>query len=343
MADEVVVDLRSDTVTRPTRAMLDRMRSAPLGDDGLDGDPTARELEDRTARLLGKEAGLFVPTATMGNLIAVLAHRPSHANVLLPASAHMRVSRGAALTMLGAQLDAIPEREGAMDLDRLEHALASSAGSPLVVVEETHAASGGSPVGTAHLAEVRRLADAAGSPVHIDGARLCNAAVASDVPPSALAEHADSVVLCLSKGLSAPVGAVLVGSRPFVTAARALRKQLGGTQRQVGVVAAAGLVAVESMIDRLAEDHRRATALSDGLLRVGGWSRVSAPATNIVLVDPPATGADGATWERALRASGVLVRPNGAYGLRVVTHRHVDDHAVAVALGAFAAVAEQLR
>ncbi len=313
------VDLRSDTVTRPTAAMHERMRRAKLGDDGLEGDPTARELEEVAASILGKDAALLVPTCTMANLLAVLAQVQRSEQVLLEASAHMVTTERGAATLTGAFLLGLPGRDGAMDLDRLSEALRPSS-SPLrtamVAMETTHNAAGGTVPPLAHMQAVADLARARGARVHLDGARLPNAAIALGEKPAALARHTDTVALCLSKGLSAPVGAVLAGDRAVIEAARRLRKMIGGTQRQVGLMAAAGLEALTTMGDRLGEDHARARDLSDGLNALGGPISAAIPRTNIVQVDVSATGRDAsAGWRTSMRracASARSARPTSA-------------------------------
>ncbi|MCJ2070378.1 aminotransferase class I/II-fold pyridoxal phosphate-dependent enzyme [Methylobacterium sp. J-030] len=333
-----VVDLRSDTVTRPTEAMFERMRSAPLGDDGLDADPTAVALEDTAAAMLGKAAGLFVPSCTMGNLLTILVQVQRSEQVLLEAQAHMLNTERGAATLTGAFLLGIPGVDGAMDLDRLEAALHPSASplrTALIALETSHNAAGGTVLPPAHMAAVAEIARARGIPVHLDGARLFNAATHLGVPPAALAAHVDTVSLCLSKGLSAPMGAVLVGDGPAIAAARRLRKMIGGTQRQVGVVAAAGLEAITAMGARLGEDHARARQLSDGLNALGPRLSAKVPQTNIVQVDLARTGRDSARWVSDLDAAGIRTRPLGPMRLRLVTHRHIAAAAIDRAVAAF--------
>ncbi|MDB5900508.1 MAG: threonine aldolase [Ramlibacter sp.] len=340
----LLVDLRSDTVTQPTLAMYERMRMAPLGDDGLDGDPTARELEAVVAHELGKEAALFVPTATMANLLAALSQAERQAQVVLESTSHMFTSERGGATLTGLFYAGLPGVAGAMDVAALEQALAPSAPlrTALVCMETTHTNAGGAVLPLAHMQAVSELARSRGACVHLDGARLFNAAVALDLPVRVLARTADTVSLCLSKGLSAPAGALLAGPQATVARARRLRRMLGGTQRQVGVMAAAGLEAVQVMPARLAEDHDRARRLSQGLNGIHPALRASAPATNIVLLELPPAGHDSSAWVQELGRAGVLVRAWGDRRLRLVTHRHTDDAAVEVALAAVRAVAGKL-
>jgi len=341
----LVVDLRSDTVTQPTEAMYERMRTAPLGDDGLDGDPTVRELEVLVAGKLGKEAGLYVPTATMGNLLAVLSQAERQSQVILESAAHMFVSERGAATLSGVFYLGLPGVAGAMDLDSLEQALRSSKAlqTRLVCMETTHANAGGAVLPLAHMQAVQERAHSRGACVHLDGARLFNAAVALNVSADAVARSADTISLCLSKGLSAPAGAVLAGPAATINRTRRLRKMLGGTQRQIGVLAAAGLEAVQAMPDRLVQDHVHARRLSQALNSIHPLLlRATVPDTNIVLLDLPATGHDSGIWADELRKVGVLVRAWGGRRLRLVTHRHIDASSIDAAVSAFRVTAQKL-
>lgn len=342
-----LMDLRSDTVTRPTEAMYAAMATAELGDDGLDGDPTARLLEAETAQLLGKAAGLYVPSATMANLLAVLIQAGRQETVLMEATSHLyRAERGAA-TLTGSFFEGITGQAGAMHMDLLATAIAPGRGKlrpALVCMETSHNDAGGAALPLTHMQAVQQLAQRHGAAVHLDGARLFNAAVALGLAPKVLADTACTVSVCLSKGLSAPMGAVLVGPAPVIQQARGLRKMLGGSQRQVGIAAAAGRVAIHAMVARLADDHERARQLSQGLhcAKDSSGLRVNWPQTNIVQVDVSATGLDAEGWTSRLREHGVLVRPWGRALLRCVTHRHVDDMQIAAVIEAFRAVAATL-
>lgn len=337
------IDLRSDTVTRPTDAMYEAMLNASLGDDGLDGDPTACELEETTARLLGKEAGVYFPSLTMANLAAVMAQAGRQEIVLAQAESHIYGAERGGASLTGAFYQPIDGAGGAMDLDVLSDALDSNRSklrTALVCLENSHNSAGGAVLSLAHMEEVAAMAHRAGASVHLDGARLFNAAVCLKAPVSALAAGTDTVAICLSKGLSAPMGAVLAGPKAISGKARILRRALGGSQRQVGIAAAAGLVAVQSMTGRLEADHESARRLSVRLKTIPGL-RVSEPQTNIVLVDTRETGCTAKTWEALLRQAGVLARPWGKHMLRCVTHRHISLEDVDKAAAAFAAVAEQ--
>ncbi|WGD49077.1 low specificity L-threonine aldolase [Bradyrhizobium sp. CB1650] len=342
---EGIVDLRSDTVTLPTEAMLERMQRAPLGDDGREGDPTVRELEARGAALTGKEAGLFVPSGTMGNLLAMLAHAERGMDVFADGGAHLFNSElGSVVTIAGLVPKSMPGRRGAMDEAALEEAIGVSSRPGLIAMETTHNGAGGAVVPLSHMARIHALGQANGIAVHLDGARLFNASVALGVPAARIAEHTDSVMVCLSKGLSAPVGSLLCGAAAFIARARGLRKLVGGTMRQSGVVAAAGLVALDTMIERLREDHaaakRLATALTwlDPTLADPGQVQ-----TNILRIDVAGSSHDAAAWAAGVKHQGILVQASGPAQLRLVTHRHIDNEAVARTIGAFAAVRRRPR
>ncbi|WP_027543041.1 low specificity L-threonine aldolase [Bradyrhizobium sp. WSM2254] len=335
-----IVDLRSDTVTLPTAAMLERMQRAPLGDDGREGDPTVRALEQRGAALIGKEAALFVPSGTMGNLLAMLAHAERGADVFADRGAHLLNSElGSVMTIAGLEPKPMPGRRGAMDEAALADAIRGSERPGLIAMETTHNGAGGAVLPLPHMMRIHTLGQSNGIPVHLDGARLFNASVALGVPAARIAEHADSVMVCLSKGLSAPVGSLLCGSAAFVARVRALRKLVGGTMRQSGIVAAAGLVALETMIERLAEDHaaarRLATALSWLDPALADPDHVQ---TNILRVDVSASGREVAAWAEGVKRHGILVQASGPSQLRLVTHRHVDEAAVDRTIAAFAAL-----
>lgn len=337
------IDLRSDTVTLPTPQMYERMASAPLGDDGLDGDPTARALEETAAGLLGKAAALYVPSATMANLLAILAQAGRQEVVLAEAASHIYVTERGAAALTGSFYQGIEGIGGAMDLGRLAEALAPGRNklrTAVVCLETSHNNAGGAVLPLAHMQAAFEAANHAGATVHLDGARLMNAAVALGRPAADITAWVDTVALCLSKGLSAPMGAVLAGPAATIERARALRKMLGGCQRQVGIAAAAGLVGLTTMVERLAEDHANALRLAAGLARIPGLA-ANAPETNIVQVDVSASGLDAGQWETLLAGFGVLVRPWGRQRLRCVTHRHIGERQIDLALDAFASASKR--
>jgi threonine aldolase len=320
------IDLRSDTVTRPTPEMRRAMAEAEVGDDVYAEDPTVNRLQEAAARLLGFEAALWVPSGVMGNEIAIrLLTRPGD-EVLAEERSHVVQYELAGMAALsGVMPRAVAADEGRLTPDIVEQARKPYAyyrsDASLAVLENTHNLAGG----TVYTVEETRAAvaacRAAGMRVHLDGARLWNAAVALDVPPRALAEGFDTVMVTLSKGLCAPAGSLLLADRDRVEQARRVRKQLGGGMRQVGVLAAAGLVAIESMIPRLAEDHAHARLLGDALAS-GRDVHVPPVRTNIAVGVLPGPQAPAAV--EALRARGVLATAMDARTLRVVTHRDVS-------------------
>lgn len=340
--DAPAVDLRSDTVTLPTPGMWERMRSAPLGDDGLEGDPSVRNLERYAADLLGKEEGLYVPSATMGNLIAILTAAGRGEQVVAEANSHIYAAERGGAGLSGAFYLPIPGTRGAMDTGALIHALdqeRSGLPTALICLETTHNNAGGVVLAPEHMRGVHAAGTDRGIPVHLDGARLFNAAVALGVPVAALAQHADTVTICLSKGLSAPVGAVLAGPGARIRQGRAVRKMLGGSQRQAGIMASAGLEGLSAMADRLRQDHATAARLSQGLNRLACGVVAETPDTNIVMVSVADTPWSGDEWAERLQRTGVLVRAWAPQLLRCVTHRHIDLADIDAAIHAFGRVA----
>jgi len=341
-----MIDLRSDTVTLPTEEMREAMRRAELGDDSREGDPTVRRLEEIAAAVTGKEAALFVASGTMSNLVALLAHTGRGGEVLLDGDCHiMRSEMGGIASLAGLFYRPITSTRGAPDLATIgEHLTArlsaNKLATALVCVETTHNSAGGAALPLDYMAKLRALTGEQGVPVHIDGARIFNAAVALGVPAAAIARHGDSIGFCVSKGLSAPFGSVLCGSAAFIERARAYRRMVGGGMRQAGIMAAAGIVALERMIDRLADDHRRARRLAEGLHAID--PRLCDPRlveSNIVMVEIGHTGSDAKAWMAALRAAGVGAGAWSRTSIRLVTHRHIDDAAVDQALGIIRSVA----
>jgi threonine aldolase len=339
-----VIDLRSDTVTRPTEAMVESMREATFGDDSRDGDATVRKLEAMAAARMGKEAAVYMPSGTMTNLVAVLAHAQRGGEVLLEAGAHILNSELGGITAIaGAFYKAIPGQRGAMDLERLGDSIRPSTrqnfGTALICMESSHNRAGGAVLPLTHMRTVHALAKEYGIPVHTDGARIFNAATALGVEPSAIAQHTDSVCFCVSKGLSAPVGSLLCGSAAYIERARAYRRMVGGNMRQAGPLAAAGIVALESMVTRLEHDHETAQRLAQKLHRID--PRLVDPPdveTNIVKSELPNDSQTAADWSVALKGHGILVSPSGRYTLRFVTHRHISEADIDEAVSAFAAV-----
>ena len=338
-----LTDFRTDTVTRPTAEMLAAMQAATQGDDSRDGDPTVIKLEALAASRTGKEAGLYMPSGTMTNLVAVLAHTSRAGEVLLERSAHMlNTELGGLAAVAGVFYKGIPGTRGAMDEDLLRESIRpmtrNNFGTALVCMENSHNGAGGAVLPLAHMQRVHELARKHGVPVHTDGARLFNAAAALGVTAAEVARHTDSVCFCVSKGLSAPVGSVLCGAQTFIDRARPFRRMVGGNMRQAGSIAAAGIVALETMIDRLKDDHASAKRLANGLHRID--PRFCNPAdaqTNIVRVDVSFTMRSAAQWSDAMAQAGIDVSPADPRSLRFVTHRHVGNNEVDQAIAAFAA------
>lgn len=336
-----MIDLRSDTVTKPTPAMRAAMAEADVGDDQYGEDPTVLELEELAAQMLGKEAALFVPSGTMGNLAALLTHCGRGDEIIMGDESHIFwFESGGAAALGGMPFNLIPNQpDGSLPLDRVERAIRPQPrlGYPrtgVIAIENTQNRCGGTVLDLDFLAELKDLAERHEVPVHMDGARIFNAAIASDTPAETIASYADSVQFCLSKGLAAPVGSMIAGSREFIDGAKASRKVLGGAMRQAGVIAAAGLVALREMVDRLAEDHRRARQLAEGLAQIDGISiDLDSVQTNIVIFDtlPKMAHAD---FVAAMRERGILISNYSPRGVRMVTHYHVEDDWISAALNA---------
>lgn len=341
-----VVDLRSDTVTQPTPEMRRAMSLAEVGDDVFGEDPTVCRLEERAAELLGKEAALFLPSGTMGNQVALKVWTQPGQQVILDARAHIVLYEMAAMAVISGLLpNPVPTEAGhfgAADVQaRLNPPVYYMTRTGLVSVENTHNMAGGTIFPQERLAEVYDFCRSQGIPVHMDGARIFNAAVAQGLPVREVARYADSVMFSLSKGLACPVGSILCGPRDFIEEARRVRKMLGGGMRQAGVLAAAGLVALETMVERLAEDHARARELAEGLADVSGlYVDPAHVQTNIVLVEVRGPRTAAQLCER-MRAEGVLALPVGPRRIRMVTHYHITPDDVAYALGVIRRVAAE--
>jgi threonine aldolase len=330
------IDLRSDTVTRPTPAMRRAMAEAEVGDDVLDGDPTVLRLQERVASMLGKEAGLFFPSGTMANQTAVWVHTSPGTEVLLDANAHIiHWEMAGAAALSGVQVRPVPPGDGrlvcsAADIERtLRPASPHAPVATLVCVENTHNGAGGKISDLAALQAIRVLADANGLPVHMDGARLWNASAATGTSLADFARCAATVMLSFSKGLGCPVGAMLVGDAATIRRAHMIRKRLGGGMRQSGILAAAALHALDAHLGRLCDDHTNAGTFGDLVAGAAGV-QVVPPDTNIVMVDLPA-GVTSTAVVAAAKDDGVLLSPWNASRVRAVTHLDVDADAVAQA------------
>ncbi len=340
------IDLRSDTITRPTPAMREAMAKAPVGDDVYGEDPTVNRLQEMAAEKMGKEAGLFVASGTMGNLAAILSHCQRGDEVMVGNKAHTFLFEAGGISALGGVHSCqLPNRpDGSLALEHIRAAIRPDDPhepiSRLVCLENTHNRCGGTCQSLAYTCEVAAFAHERGLKVHLDGARIFNAAAALGVPAKDLADPVDSVTFCLSKALCAPVGSVLCGTKEFIARARRIRKMAGGGMRQAGILAAAGIVALETMVDRLAEDHARARQLADGLRSVPGLVlETGTPATNMVFVSLlPEIKSDTGEIREALKAHGVLVGASSERRFRLVTHYWIDDSAANQTIQAFGAV-----
>jgi threonine aldolase len=335
-----VVDLRSDTVTLPTRAMREAMARAEVGDDVYEEDPTVRRLEALAAARMGTEAALLVTSGTQGNLVSVLAHTRGGQEIVLDADCHVFNSEGAGPAVFGGlQTFPIKTARGFLEPDQVRAAIRGpdihKPVTGLICVENTHNRHGGTCCTPEEIAAMAEVAHAAGVPVHLDGARLFNAAVALKRPAADFVRPVDSVTFCLSKGLGAPVGSLVCGSRDFVTRARRARKHLGGGMRQVGVLAAAGIIALETEVDRLAEDHVNCRRLAEGIAALPRCRvDLATVQTNIVIfrIDRPG----GASALKAgSEARKVKIHQTGPDTIRCVTHKDVDSEDVGRALDAF--------
>jgi threonine aldolase len=337
------IDLRSDTVTLPTPAMRQAMFEAELGDDVYGEDPTVNRLQTLAAQRLGKEAALFVPSGTMANLVCLLTHCGRGEEAIMGHLSHTFLFEAGGSAAVGGihPRTVANQPDGTLRLDDLEAAIRDPANahnprSRLICLENTHNRCGGAVLGPAYFTDVRALADHHGLSIHLDGARIFNASVALGVSPAVLAQDADSVSFCLSKGLSAPVGSLVCGSTPFVKQAHRNRKLLGGAMRQAGVLAAAGIVALETMVDRLAEDHANARRLAQGLARVPGLLLdPSQVPTNIIIFDIAPGHLTARELSAALAGRGIRVNATGPRQVRVVTHIGIGREDVDLALQAF--------
>ncbi len=341
------VDLRSDTVTKPTPAMRDAMRDAEVGDDVNNEDPTVRRLEEMAAERLGMEAGLFVPSGTMANQVSVYTHTNRGQEIIVEENGHiLNFEAGTIAAFSGVLAKPIASARGAMDPADVEAVIRPEnehfCRTGLITIENTHNMEGGAVVPKENMAAVIDVGRRHGIPVHIDGARIFNAAVALDIPASELVAGASSVAFCFSKGLACPVGSAIVGSADFIAEARRARKMFGGGMRQVGVIAAPAIVALETMIDRLAEDHANARLLGEALAELPGVTLDPAEVeTNIIIFEFDHADMDAQGLSDAMREKDVLVnprpriQPREPQRIRVVMHNDVSRADTEFAVTAF--------
>jgi threonine aldolase len=345
-----IVDLRSDTVTLPTPEMREAMARAEVGDDVWEEDPTVQRLEAMAAERLGKQSGLFVASGTMGNLVCVLSHTRAGQEVVLDLDSHIFNYEVAGAAVIGSvQMHPVKTARGFLTPDQVREALRPAnihiPPTGLVCVENTHNRHGGTCCTPEEISAIAAIAHGGSVPVHLDGARLFNAAVALKRPAHEFARDVDSVTFCVSKGLAAPVGSVICGSAAFIARARRVRKMLGGGMRQAGVIAAAGIVALERMVDRLVEDHANARALAEGLARLPGLRvDLASVQTNIVILvveqpgGPAASAAATAELVAGCAARKVKIHAIGPASIRCVTHKDIDAEDIARTGDAFAEI-----
>jgi threonine aldolase len=346
IARDGMVDLRSDTVTRPTLEMRRAMAEAEVGDDVYREDPTVNRLEHRAAEMFGKEAALFVPTGCMGNLIAIKVWTHHGDEVICEERSHVNLYELASMSAIAGCMPRIARSEdGILTWKQIEAVIRPKiyydSQTALVCLENTHNMAGGMVYPTAQVAEICDRAHQAGLKVHLDGARIFNAATALGESVAEMTRNADSLMFCLSKGLGAPVGSMVVGAREFIEKARVYRKMFGGGMRQAGIVAAAGLVALERSPGRLHIDHEHARLLAEGVARIPGFAIDPAKVrTNIVIFDCEKTGKTAVEWCDVLYARGIWAQDTARYSVRLVTHCDVSAPGIERALTVLQAVSE---
>ena len=335
------IDLRSDTVTRPTLAMRKAMSEAEVGDDVFGEDPTVNALQEKIANLLGKEAALFVPSGTMANQLSIKSHTQPGDEVIIEASSHpYNFEGGAGAALSGIQFQCLKGVRGILDASQIEEAIRPADHhfpvTRLVCLENTHNRGGGSIYPLEKMVEIYQLAKSKGLLLHLDGARLWNASVATGTKPHEYAQWADSVSVCLSKGLGAPIGSLVAGSKLFIDRVHRFRKMFGGGMRQVGIIAAAGIYALDHHLERLKEDHQNAKRLAVSLKEFKGVSiDPKHVETNIVIFDVANTGMRGSQVAEAMKKEGVLIHAFGKTQIRLVTHLDVTAADIEIALKAF--------
>lgn len=340
-----IVDLRSDTMTRPTPAMSRAMATAEVGDDVFGEDPTVNKLQEIAAERLGKEAALFVASGTMGNLVSLLAHCGRGEEIILGSLSHtFFFEQGGSAAVGGIHPRTIPNQpDGTLPLPEIEAAIRADNDhfpqTRLIVLENTHNLCSGYPLDIDYMQAVGDIARGHGLKIHVDGARFFNAALALGVAPDQLAAEADSVSFCLSKGLAAPVGSVVCGTLDFIARARRARKVVGGGMRQAGVLAAAGIVALTEMVDRLADDHANARKLAEGLAEMPGVSiDLSQIKSNIVFFELTRDDMTAEQLVKMLDDEGARMLPVGVGRIRAVTHYHITSEDIDFTLGVFSKV-----
>ncbi len=335
------IDLRSDTVTKPTPAMRKAMAEAEVGDDVFGEDPTVNALQEKVANLLGKEAAIFVPSGTMANQLSIKSHTQPGDEVVIEASSHpYNFEGGAGAALSGIQFNCLKGVRGILDASQIEEAIRPPdhhfAVTRLVCLENTHNRGGGSICPIEKISEIHRLTKSKGLLLHLDGARLWNASVATGIKAHEYGQCADSVSVCLSKGLGAPIGSLVAGSKPFIDRVHRFRKMFGGGMRQVGIIAAAGIYALDHHLERLKDDHQNAKRLAVGLKELKGVSiDPKYVETNIVIFDIADTGMAGSQVADSMKKEGVLIHALSKTQIRLVTHLDVTAEDIEKALKVF--------
>jgi threonine aldolase len=340
-----MIDLRSDTVTKPTDEMRKAMARAEVGDDVYGEDPTVNRLQDMAAAMLGKRFALFVPSGTMANQLAIRSHTQPGQEIIVESKSHVvRYEQGAAGALAGVQLHWVTGERGIMTVEQVEAAIrpndAHSITTALICIENTHNAGGGTIYPLSTIEKIRALAVRHGIPMHLDGARLFNAVAATTLPPTVYAQHFETVSLCLSKGLGAPVGSLLISNdQRLMDRARRFRRMYGGAMRQAGILAAAGIYALERHVARLKTDHEHAKKLARQLQHISAIQIAPQHVeTNIVIFDIVDEHRSPADIVAALKEHGVLINAVGGQSYRAVTHLHITDKQIDEAADVFANV-----
>jgi len=343
-----IIDYRSDTKTLPTEEMMEAIRTAELGDDQSGEDPTVNRLEELAAKKLGKEAAILTTSGVQGNLMSLMAQTTRGDQIILDPDAHIYNLESGAFSTLGGLIPRLVDaKKGIIDPTDIKKELRppSYHVSPitLISIENTHNSAGGTTWSLPQIKSVYDLAKSHDLKIHMDGARIFNAAVALNIDVSEIASNVDSVMFCLSKGLSAPIGSMVVGDEEFIDRARRYRKMLGGAMRQAGIIAAAGIVAIEKMVDRLEEDHVNARLLAEGLSQIPGISiDLSCVQTNIVRYDVNGLGVNGKSWATELYKDMIKVDAGNNSQVRMATHRHIDRDDIEYTLSTVQKVANQI-
>ena len=336
-----MIDLRSDTVTKPTKEMLEMMYHAKVGDDGYQEDPTVNELEKVAAELLGKEAALFVTSGTQGNQIAILAHTKPGEEIIVDDQSHIYCSELEAVESLArVQVKALSNNRGVIPLQEVKKAITEN--TTFLSVENTHARTSGSILPIDYLKELYSYVKSRNIVMHMDGARLFHAAVALGVDVQAFTKYTDTVSICLSKGLGAPVGSILAGSEAFITTARKWRRNLGGRMRQAGYLAAPGLYALQNMVERLQRDHELAQELGNEIRKIDGLTLEFPVKTNILLVNCEGLSVDAKTVASLLKKHHILAKPHSDFVLRLVIHKDIRDKDINIIIKSFHSIVQSI-